>query len=93
MWRKNLVWTIKFDKRALKELKKVDKKVQKDIVNYCRSRLETDKNPRRFGKELKGGFKGLWRYRVSDYRVVCQIEDKTLTILVLRVAHRRHIYV
>lgn len=87
-----MTWTIKFDERALKELKKLDKKAQRDILRYFRERIETNKDPRRFGKPLKGNKYGLWRYRVGNYRMICRIEDSVLIVLVLRVAHRRHVY-
>lgn len=49
-------------------------------------------NPRSSGKALQGEFKGLWRYRIGDYRVICQIKDKELVILVIDLAHRKDIY-
>lgn len=87
-----MAWTIKFDERALKELKKLDKKAQRDIIHYLHQRITNSGNPRLHGKPLKGKFQGLWRYRVGNYRLVCQIKDKQLQVLVLRAAHRRKIY-
>ncbi len=87
-----MTWTIKFDERAVKELKKIDRKVQQDIFHYLHKRIETDEDPRRFGKALSSELKGLWRYRIGDYRIVCEIQDHVLTVLVVRVAHRRKVY-
>lgn len=91
-WRSYLAWTIEWEERALKELKKLDKRIQRDILDYFKERIATDKSPRRFGKALTANKAGLWRYRLGDYRMVCQIQDHVLTVLVLRVAHRRLVY-
>jgi mRNA interferase RelE/StbE len=88
-----LAWTIRFDQRALKELKKIDKQAQRDILAYLYKHIETNQDPCRFGKELKGKLKGLWRYRTGDYRIVCDIRDNELIVLILRVAHRRKVYI
>lgn len=91
-WRRCLAWKIKWEEHALKELKKLDKSAQRAILRYFNERIATDKNPRRFGKGLTANKAGLWRYRVGDYRMVCHIQDQVLTVLVLRVAHRRMVY-
>jgi mRNA interferase RelE/StbE len=59
---------------------------------FLRDRIATTENPRRFGKPLRGGLKSLWRYRVGDYRLICDIRDETLVVLVVRAGHRRNIY-
>jgi mRNA interferase RelE/StbE len=87
-----LNWTVKWEERAFKELKKLDKAVQREILRYFNERIASDKNPRRFGKALTANKSGLWRYRVTDFRMVCQIQDHEFVVLVLRVAHRRLIY-
>ena len=87
-----MVWTIKWEEHALKELRKVSKPVQQSILRYFRERVATEKNPRRFGKRLTGNKSGLWRYRVGDYRVICRFEDTQCIVLVLRVAHRKKVY-
>ena len=51
-----------------------------------------DADPRRFGRELKAELAGLWRYRVGDYRLICQIRDQELIVLVVTVGHRKDIY-
>ena len=88
----NLIWKVEWDDRARKELRKIDKHTQKEILNYLRTRIATDESPRRFGKALVGNKTGLWRYRVKDYRLICNIEDDHLVVLVLRASHRKNIY-
>jgi mRNA interferase RelE/StbE len=76
----------------LKELKKLGKQAQREIVAYLDERVAGDADPRRFGKGLKADLAGLWRYRVGDFRILCQIVDGELLVLVVAVGHRRDIY-
>jgi len=76
----------------LKELAKLDRQAQKDIVSYFDSRIAGTTDPRRFGKALTGSLAGLWRYRVRDYRIICQIKDRELIVLVLALGHRKDVY-
>lgn len=92
MWIVSLVWTIEWDERAVKELKQLDRQAQKEIIQYLKSRIATEESPRRFGKALLGNKVGLWRYRVNDYRIICQIEDNALVVLVLKTSHRKEVY-
>lgn len=85
-------WVYRFDERALKELRKLGKQVQRDIVAYLDERVACEEDPRRFGKGLKADLAGLWRYRVGDYRILCQIRDGELLVLVVAVGHRRDVY-
>ncbi|MEE9451522.1 MAG: type II toxin-antitoxin system RelE/ParE family toxin [Gammaproteobacteria bacterium] len=87
-----MTWTIKFDDRAKKEFKRLDKHTQRTIIRYLRERIESSNNPRQYGKSLSANKTGLWRYRIGDYRLVCAIQDNELVVLVLRVTHRRHVY-
>ena len=87
-----MTWTIEFDDSATKELRKLDKHAQQEILQYFRKRIATEEDPRRFGKPLSRNLAGLWRYRVRDYRMICNIEDDKLVVLVLRVGHRKEIY-
>ena len=86
------LWTVEFDERARKELRKLDKASQRRILRYLRERIATREDPRRFGKALRKELSGLWRYRVDDYRMICRIEDTKLVVLVLRVGDRKEIY-
>jgi len=85
-------WTINFSEVALKQLKKLDKSMAKRIIDYLDKRISTAKNPKQQGKALAYNKAGLWRYRVGDYRIICQINDETITILVLQIGHRKEIY-
>jgi mRNA interferase RelE/StbE len=85
-------WTINFSEVALKQLKKLDKQVTKRIIDYLENRISTAEDPKLQGKALSYNKSGLWRYRVGDYRVICQINDETITILVLGIGHRKDIY-
>jgi mRNA interferase RelE/StbE len=85
-------WAYSFDARALHELQKLDRQAQKDIIAYMEKRIATKQDPRRFGKPLKADLAGLWRYRVRDYRILCQIKDEILLVLVVSVGHRKNVY-
>lgn len=86
------VWTVEFDERARRELRKLDSKVQKDILRFLRERVAGSPDPKQFGKPLRLNLAGLWRYRVGDYRLICRIEDNRLVVLVLKIGHRREVY-
>lgn len=87
-----MTWTVEWDDRAAKELRKLDRQMQKEILTYFRERIATAEDPRRFGKPLSRDLAGLWRYRVRDYRLICSIEDGRLVVLVLHVGHRKNVY-
>ena len=87
-----MIWSVEFDNAAAKELRKLDRQGQKEILRYFRERIATDEDPRRFGKPLSRDLAGLWRYRVRNYRMICNIEDDKLVVLVLRVGHRKDVY-
>lgn len=91
-WSKALTWTVEWDDAAVKELRKLDRQAQQDILRYFRKRIATDSNPRHFGKPLSRKLAGLWRYRVRNYRMICNIENDKLTVLVLRIGHRKDVY-
>ena len=83
-----MAWTIKFTENAAKQMKKIDKSISKKIITYLKERI-AKKDPYLFGKALLHDKSGLWRYRIEDYRVVCEIKDNELLVIVLRVAHRK----
>jgi mRNA interferase RelE/StbE len=87
-----LTWIIEWDDRARKELRKLDKQLQKEILTYLRKRIATKEDPRRFGKPLAYDKHGLWRYRVQNARIICRIEGDELIVLVVKVGHRKDIY-
>jgi mRNA interferase RelE/StbE len=85
-------WSVEFDDRARRDLRKLDKQAQRDILHYLRERIATSDDPRRFGKPLGGDKWGLWRYRVHVYRLICRIEDDRLIVLVVGIGHRKEVY-
>lgn len=87
-----MIYKVRFTERAKKDLKKLDKHTSALILGWVRKNLENCKNPRLHGKGLTADRSGQWRYRVGDYRLLAQIEDNTITILILNVGHRREIY-
>ena len=87
-----MTWSVEWDERARRELRRLDRQVQKEILAYFSKRLATNEDPRRFGKPLRHELQGLWRYRIGDYRAICHIENEHLVVLVLKVGHRRLIY-
>lgn len=84
-------WQIKFEDGALSSLKKLDKSVRTQIEKYL-DKLSCLENPRQRGKGLTGSRSGQWRYRVGDYRLICEIHDNILVVLVLEIGHRSNIY-
>ena len=87
-----MTWKIEWDERAIKDAKKLDVASRKRITKYLHKTVLKENDPRIFGKALVGNKAGLWRYRVGGYRIICKIEDKELTILVIGVGHRKNIY-
>lgn len=86
------LWQIEITRSAEKEIKKLDRKAQAAILTFLRERVQPAENPRQWGKPLHGDKGGLWRYRVGDYRLICDIQDAKITVLVLRVGHRKDVY-
>lgn len=87
-----MAWTIEVAPAAAKELKALDRTVAARIVRTLEERIAASDDPRVLGAALVGEHTGLWRWRIGDYRVVGRIEDARVTILVVRVAHRREVY-
>ena len=87
-----MAWTLAIKKSAAKQLEKLDKPSQKRIIQFLREKIEGTSNPRKLGKALKGHADDLWRYRIGDYRLICSLDDHTLTILAVAVGHRKNIY-
>jgi len=87
-----LAWSVEITDHAERQLRKLDTQVRRRILDWLDERIEGCKNPRHFGEALKGGRAGLWRYRVGDYRIICEIRDRRLVVLALAVGHRREVY-
>lgn len=86
-----LAWTIDVSERALRSLRKMDRQMARRIRDELAEIAELD-DPRSRGKALTGNLTGVWRYRVGDYRILCDIEDGRLVIVVVDVARRREVY-
>jgi mRNA interferase RelE/StbE len=85
-------WQIAITRGAEKQIKRLDRTAQAAVLRFLRERLQSAENPRQWGKPLQGEKGGLWRYRVGDYRLICDIQDEQITVLVLRVGHRKDVY-
>ncbi|MDR1272786.1 MAG: type II toxin-antitoxin system RelE/ParE family toxin [Clostridiales Family XIII bacterium] len=86
------MWSVSWSEQALKKLAKLDVKTVQRIDVWVK-RMSRQENPRSNGVALQGKkYKGLWRYRVGDYRLICQITDSEFVILVLEIGHRSSIY-
>jgi mRNA interferase RelE/StbE len=86
------VWRIEFDSDAVRDLRKLGAESERLILRYLRQRIATSEDPRRFGRPLTADLKGLWRYRIGDYRIVASIEEDRFVVLVVTVGHRREVY-
>ena len=85
-------WQIELTDAAHKQLKKLGQVEAKRIRDYLRERVQPLEDPRQLGKPLQGNMGELWRYRVGDYRLIAQIEDERVCVLVVRIGHRREVY-
>lgn len=83
---------VEFTDDARKELKKLDRNTAAMLLGWVRKNLEGCENPRQHGKGLTANRSGQWRYRVGDYRLIAQIEDDRVVILILTIGHRKDIY-
>ena len=92
MWSTNLAWLIELTASARKELAKLDRQAARRITTFLRERIANSANPRSTGKALTGPLGGLWRYRTGDFRIVCEIQDDALCVLVIKIGNRREVY-
>jgi len=87
-----LAWTIDYTNTAKTQLRKLDKQAARRILDFMDERVAGRDDPRSTGKALTGPLGGLWRYRIGDFRVICDIQDDALRILVLQLGNRRDVY-
>ena len=85
------MWQIEITRTAERQITKLGRPAQKAIQRFLRERLLPAENPRQWGKPLHCE-RSLWRYRVGDYRLICDIQDDRVVVLVLEVGHRKDIY-
>jgi len=86
------MWQVVFSPAAEKQFSKLDRRTQQEIERYATTRLATSEDPRRFGKPLSSNLAGWWRYRIGDYRLICEIQDEKLVVMLIKIGHRRDIY-
>lgn len=87
-----MAWTIEYTETARRQLSKLDKSVARRILNYMDQRVAPLEDARTMGKALRGPLGEFWRYRVGEYRVICQFHDQELRVLVVRVGSRQDVY-
>ncbi|WP_018880435.1 MULTISPECIES: type II toxin-antitoxin system RelE/ParE family toxin [unclassified Thioalkalivibrio] len=87
-----MTWRIEYAHSTRKAVQKLDRKARQRIRQYLEERVAHLDDPRELGKPLKGRFTQLWRYRVGGYRVICELRDESLVVLVVRIGHRKEVY-
>lgn len=85
-------WSVEYSRAALRHLKKLGRSAAAEILDYMDRRVAASADPRKLGKPLRHDKFGLWRYRVRDYRVICQLDVKRSIVVVQAIGHRSTIY-
>lgn len=86
------MWRLEFSKRADKQLSKMDPGVRRIVLSWLLKHIDGCEDPRAHGKALSANRAGSWRYRVGDYRILCEIRDEELVVLAIEVGHRSNVY-
>ena len=87
-----MAWTVSYTETARQQLKKLDRQTARRIVAYLDERIAPLEDARSAGKPLTGPLGSFWRYRIGDYRILCDLQDDSLVILVVAVGNRREVY-
>ncbi|THV16669.1 type II toxin-antitoxin system RelE family toxin [Rhizobium rhizophilum] len=88
-----MAWTIEYRQPVRKTIDKLDPVIRRRIKQFLEERLAKHDNPRSFGDPLQGSKLGAyWRYTVGDYRIICDIQDGKLIVLVVEIGHRSSVY-
>lgn len=88
-----MAWKVELSGLAQKNLEQLDPQVARRILSFLHGRVAVLDDPRSIGEALKGSKLGeFWKYRVGDYRIISNIEDGALRILVVKVGNRREVY-
>ena len=87
-----MAWKIEFTATAKKQLERLPPTLSHRLVIWLKDRILTTHNPRLWGEPLRGHLKHQWRYRVGDYRILCEIQDSLVTVRVVTIGHRREVY-
>ena len=85
-------YKVVYEKRAIKSLSKIDKGQQALIISWIEKNLVDTEDPKKHGKSLKGNLKEYWRYRIGNYRVLADIDDKYIKIIIFSIGHRKEVY-
>lgn len=87
-----MIYSLVITADVKKKIKKMDKHLGLMLARNMKSKLDDIEDPRSIGKALQGEYKGLWRYRIGSYRVICEIRDYELIVLAIDVGHRKEVY-
>lgn len=88
-----MAWTIEYTETARKQLRKLDRQIARRILDFMDERISGERNPRDTGKALTGNLLGaFWRYCIGDFRIICDIQDVKLCVLVVQIGNRREVY-
>ncbi len=87
-----MAWTIDYAESARRQLLKLDKQSAHRIVTYLKERIAPLDDPRSLGKALRGTLGDFWRYRVGEFRILCELRDTSFRVLVVRIGNRKDVY-
>lgn len=87
-----MAWRIEYARGAEKQIARIDRLAARRILDFMDHRVAPSQDPRAVGKATSGPLAGFWRYRVGDHRILCDIQDRRVTILVVRVGDRKDVY-
>jgi mRNA interferase RelE/StbE len=88
-----MAWVIEISNQAKKSLKQLDPQAAKRVLNFLFERVAMLDDPRAIGEPLRGAKLGeYWKYRVGDYRIIAQLKDGVLQVVVMQIGHRKEIY-
>ncbi len=85
-------WDYKIDDLALRELRDLGPSAARAVLDFLNKRIRGCADPRAFGKPLRGGLHGLWRYRMQDYRLICELDDGKFVVILVKAGHRSSVY-
>jgi mRNA interferase RelE/StbE len=85
-------WRVDFTDKARQQLRKLHPDVQSRLLRFLRERVASSDDPRMLASRLTGELAAYWRFRVGDYRLLCRVDDGTLTVLVISLGHRKQVY-
>ena len=88
----NSIFKVFYSNNVEKQFKKMDKQTAKRILQWIELRLVNCQNPRLWGEALVGDFSGFWKYRVGDFRLICEIKDNELIIQIIMIGNRKEVY-